>query len=473
MLAIIIMSSLAIGLTTLFFFKNQNEDYHESRLQRKDSQIAKSIQYFLTKYDIENQLEDVPKSLYEKIEELSDVNDIGINIYDLSGKILFAFLPPELEEDYIDYEFENQVEDFVMNDLEKAEDNRVVMEKIGEDRMATYSYIRNQENKKIAILKIPYQDFSKKSIEFNSFYTALIEVYIFLLIGASIFAYYISNTISNSLKTIGDSMKSVGIDKKNERIVWKTKDEIGNLVNQYNNMIDQLEQSAELLAQSERETAWREMAKQVAHEIKNPLTPMKLNVQFLEQTLKPHTENFEERIKKFSSQMISQIDTLTNIADEFSSFAKMPKTSLVKVDLTEIISVTKETFDNEIKIAYTDFEDQERFINGDKKQLIRVFNNLFKNAVQAIPKEKKGVIIISLKQEGDNYIVEIKDNGKGIPKDQYQKIFVPNFTTKSSGSGLGLAMVKNIIKQHQGLIWFESKLEVGTTFFLSFPKYKD
>ena len=355
MLAIIIVSSLAIGLTTIFFFKNQNEEYHISRLKRKDSQIAKSIQYFLFKNNIENQLDAVPKTLYEKIEELSDVNDIGINIYDINGKILFAFLPTEVDEIYDGYEFENEIEEFVLNDLHKYGDNDVVMEKIGENRMATYSYIKNQSDKKIGILKIPYQDFSKKSIEFNSFYTALIEVYIFLLIGASIFAYYISNTISNSLKTIGESMKSVGIDKKNERIDWKTKDEIGDLVNQYNNMIDQLEQSAELLAQSERETAWREMAKQVAHEIKNPLTPMKLNVQFLEQTLKPSTENFNERLKKFSSQMIAQIDTLTNIANEFSSFAKMPKTSLEKVDLADIISVAKRTFDKEIKIAYLNY----------------------------------------------------------------------------------------------------------------------
>ncbi len=461
MVAIILISSLVIGIFTIFFFKNQNEQYHLNRLERKEKRIAKGIEYFLGKNSISENLDEVPKSFYEKIEELSDVNNISINIYNGKGEILFAFS--------VDDTIVSNINPVIIDELNTS-DYDVLIKELSQEHLATYSFIKNNTGKKIGILNIPYHDFTKQSIEFYSFFTTLIEVYLFLLIGASILAYFLSKNITRSLKTIGDNMKNVTIDKKNEKIEWKNKDEIGQLVLQYNNMIDQLENSAELLAQSERESAWREMAKQVAHEIKNPLTPMKLSVQFLEHSLKPDSDDFNEKMKKFSEKMIAQIDALTNIANEFSNFAKMPSTNLESVDIIKLISLAQETFQNEIKIAFNYDYYQEVLINGDKEQLLRVFNNLLKNAVQAIPKETVGVVIINITEEEDIITIEIKDNGQGIPPEQYDKIFVPNFTTKNSGSGLGLAMCKNIIKHHQGIMWFESKMGIGTSFFVSLPK---
>lgn len=460
MLAIIVISSLAIAIFTVFFFKNQNEQYHLGRLERKEKRIAKSIQYFLDKNNIQENLDEVPRTFYEKIEELSDVNAIDINIYDSQGAILFAFS----KENNIVSELTPEI----LTILAK-QDFDVYIEQISEKNLSTYSIIKNAQNKNVGILNIPYQDFSTSSIEFNEFYKTLIELYFFLLIGASILAYFLSKNITRSLTTIGENMKNVSFGKKNKKLIWKNKDEIGELVEQYNNMIDQLEESAILLAQSERESAWREMAKQVAHEIKNPLTPMKLNVQYLEQTLKPTDENFREKMTKFSEKMIIQIDTLTDIADEFSSFAKMPKTSLQKIDLARVLKISQETFENEIKIVFSNTL-SETEIEGDESQLIRVFNNLLKNATQAIPKDIVGVIVITLSEKEKEYIIEIKDNGKGIDPSQYDKIFIPNFTTKSSGTGIGLAMVQSIMKNHHGKIWFESKVGKGTSFFLVFPK---
>lgn len=470
MVAIIVISSLAIGIFTIYFFKNQNEQYHVNRLERKEGQIATSIQYFLAKNNIKGNLDEVPKVLYEKIEELHDVNDIDINIYSTNGSILFAFAKASNEEE-VPTPLIQQLSDEVLGYINNINED-VFVEKINDHFYATYSIIKNKDGDKIGILNLPYHDFSTSSIEFKEFFKTLIEVYFFLLIGASILAYFLSQNITRSLRTIGENMKNVSFGKKNDKLVWKSNDEIGELVEQYNNMIDELEESASLLAQSERESAWREMAKQVAHEIKNPLTPMKLNVQYLEQTLKPNANDFDDRVKSFSEKMITQIDALTNIANAFSSFAKMPKTSLQQIDLSRILKISQETFENEIKIVF-DTEQNNTIIEGDENQLIRVFNNLIKNATQAIPKETVGVIIISLKETEDEYIIEIKDNGKGIEPSEYDKIFVPNFTTKSSGSGLGLAMVQSIMKNHHGKIWFKSELNKGTSFFLSFPKVTD
>ncbi len=271
---------------------------------------------------------------------------------------------------------------------------------------------------------------------------------------------------------IADKMRDVSINKKNTPLEWEADDEIGMLVNEYNNMISELEKSAKKLAKNERELAWREMAKQVAHEIKNPLTPMKLSVQHLERALLPDDPNYKEKLARFSEKMVQQIDTLTSIANEFSNFAKMPKANMREIELIKIISRTIELF-KEIKNISISFYHKniiEAFIFGDAEQLIRVFNNLIKNAIQAIPDEKEGVIEVLLTQNRDDYKLEIKDNGFGIPEELLQKIFVPNFTTKSTGTGLGLAMVKQIVETHNGEVYFETKIDIGTSFFVLFKK---
>ncbi len=461
MLAVVLISSLAIALFTAAFFKNQNEKYHLSRLERKEKRVANSIKYFTDKYDIQKDLNFVSREFYEKIEELSKENEMELKIYNTNGTILLS-LDNELNP-------KDSIPSSIFNSIFEAKDSFYIHQK-SKTNLATYSVLKNRLGENIGILNVPNYDFSTSSIETNSFYRTLIEVYLLLFLGAAFFAFFLSRNITSSLRLIGDKMKSVSINKKNEKLSWRNKDEIGELVNRYNTMVDELEQSADLLAESERETAWREMAKQVAHEIKNPLTPMKLNVQFLEQSLKPDAPDFNEKISRFSKKMITQIDVLTEIANEFSSFAKMPITLLSDVNLRTILGDVLGTFDKEIKVVKELNGIEEANIKGDESQLIRVFNNLLKNSSQAIPENRIGVIQVILTENDTHYLVEVKDNGKGISPDQYDKIFTPNFTTKSSGSGLGLAIVKNIIKNHEGSIRFESKVGVGTSFFLELPK---
>jgi nitrogen fixation/metabolism regulation signal transduction histidine kinase len=217
------------------------------------------------------------------------------------------------------------------------------------------------------------------------------------------------------------------------------------------------------------------MAKQVAHEIKNPLTPMKLSVQHLQRTWKDHAPDMDLKMERLTKTIIEQIDTLSNIATEFSNFAKMPKANLEKINIKELIVNAIALFhDSEnLEITFESSVESDAFVFADKEQILRVFNNLIKNAIQAIPEDRKGKIMVALKKEKMQFLISVSDNGNGIDEDVLDKIFVPNFTTKTGGMGLGLAMVKNIVETANGRIWFETKAGFGTTFFVSLPCYME
>ena len=467
MLALILISLIIIGTTTAYFFKIQNEAYHLGRLERKENTIIISLKYFLEDFHVAENTDVVSREFEKKIKELADVNNVVLNIFNTKGEILMA--------SNFDYEdpnyFEKTIPEPILKKIENSKAPKVFEEAKG--YISSYAYIYDSKNNKIAIVNIPYytKNMPVKD-DLALFMNTLIKVSIFLLIGASLIAFFLSNYITKSMHIIADKMRDVSISKTNTPLEWEANDEIGMLVNEYNNMISELEKSAKKLARNERELAWREMAKQVAHEIKNPLTPMKLSVQHLERALKPDDPNYNEKLSRFSQKMVQQIDTLTSIANEFSNFAKMPKANMQEIELVKIISSTIELFKEtkNISISFQHQNINEAFIFGDSEQLIRVFNNLIKNAIQAIPDEKEGKIDVLLTQNRDNYKLEIKDNGSGIPVELLQKIFVPNFTTKSTGTGLGLAMVKQIVETHDGEVYFETKLGVGTSFFILFNK---
>jgi len=235
-------------------------------------------------------------------------------------------------------------------------------------------------------------------------------------------------------------------------------------------MIIKLEESARLIAMTERDMAWREMAKQVAHEIKNPLTPMKLSIQYLQNTLASDPERAQNIAQNISNTIIEQIDNLSHIATEFSNFAKMPKATNEKIILNEVLTSTHDLFrerdDMDISL-YVPID--EIYVFADRHQLLRLFNNLIKNAIQSIPKSRRGAIDIRLYRKSDIAIVSISDNGSGIEKEMQNRVFYPNFTTKSSGTGLGLAISSNIIETLNGRIYFETREGDGTTFYVEIP----
>jgi nitrogen fixation/metabolism regulation signal transduction histidine kinase len=240
-------------------------------------------------------------------------------------------------------------------------------------------------------------------------------------------------------------------------------------------MIVKLDESADLLALTEREMAWREMAKQVAHEIKNPLTPMRLSIQHLQHAMQ-NADPIESRqlVQRVGITLIEQIDNLSRIAAEFSTFAKMPKPQNEKIILNDLVASVHDLFKKRDDMDFNLYVPiDEIYVNADKSHLLRVLNNLIKNAIQAIPASRKGVIDIKLEKKGERAVLQVKDNGKGISKEMREKVFYPNFTTKTSGTGLGLAISKNIIESFGGRIYFETEENVGTTFYFELPLMKN
>ena len=470
MVVMILISMLVTGVFTIVHFKNKNDDYHSKRLARQEERVIRMIQYFLRDSDLQENLDTYIKDFADKILEIADVNNLNINIFNNKGEILMSSHMDTSDPEF----FKKRAPEDVYNQLVKDEHVVVEHEQDGHVYLSTYSYIKNDKDQKICIINLPYSrsDAANKR-EVSEFLSSLLIVYSVMLVGVILLAYLLSNYITKSLRVIKEKFKSIGINKKNEPIQWKGDDEIGSLVAEYNSMISQLEDSATKLAQSERESAWREMAKQVAHEIKNPLTPMKLSVQHLQRSYDPNDPDFEEKMQMFSDKMIQQIDTLTTIANEFSNFAKMPKAKIGEIDLIKVLKASIGLFEQSegIKMHFTNNTKLGGLmIQGDDEQLTRVFNNLIKNGIQAIPSDRQGEIVVVLDEVDGNVIVQVKDNGTGIESDKQDKIFVPNFTTKSSGSGLGLAMVKSIVENHNGQVWFTSDPPNETSFFVSLPK---
>ena len=322
-----------------------------------------------------------------------------------------------------------------------------------------------------AILKFDAQKESRNiGLALRQIILTLLNIYVFLFVLTGGIAVAISNSITAPLKVLSERLKSLKLGKKNVPLNWEQKDELGELIKDYNRMILQLEESAKILATKERETAWREMAKQVAHEIKNPLTPMKLSLQHLQFAIENDSPDKEKMFGKVSATLIEQIDNLNRIASEFSSFAKMPEPENKEVSLNEVVASIHDLFrerkDMDIRL-FVPIDDLRVF--ADKDHLLRVMSNLIKNAIQAIPEERRGEIIIKLYKKNDNAVILVADNGKGIKDELVEKVFKPNFTSKSSGTGLGLAICANIIEGFNGKIYFETEVNKGTDFYVVIP----
>jgi nitrogen fixation/metabolism regulation signal transduction histidine kinase len=284
-------------------------------------------------------------------------------------------------------------------------------------------------------------------------------------------AVIISERITSPIRMLGDVLATVKLGKRSQRLTYTARDEIGELVNHYNKMVEELEESVMKLSLSEREFAWREMAKQIAHEIKNPLTPMKLNVQQLEKSWKDGKPGFDKKIEKFTRNQIEYIENLSSIATAFSNFARLPKAEPVNVDLLEQIKTTLELFKSSGNVTFriTCNQSVKTVVFADREHLNSIFSNLVKNAIQAIPHDRQGVVKVSLKLEGDRVFIKVSDNGTGIPEDLKGRLFTPYFTTKSSGSGLGLSIVKRLVEGMGGDISFRSERDEGTEFTIILP----
>jgi len=461
MMVFIVVESIMIGGVTLYQFNNQNSEYHEGRLERKENHLLVDLKYEIEKLGI-NSIEALNNST---ILEIADVHNLEFELYSIDGILLKSSTAVTgirgttiLDQKILDY-FKNE------NGLRYVEDDKNTSY-----FKSSYNLVSNFKNEPLGIIYIPYfADDSSSKEELSAFLIRLGFVHGNMILIAFIIAYFISNFVTKSLDSIGETIKKTNLQNQSVKInIKNTPREVVALIDSYNTMIDELKRSAVKLAKSERETAWREMAKQVAHEIKNPLTPMRLSIQTFERSFSKGQEFSKQRIKEFSDSLIQQIDTMSSIATAFSDFAEMPEPKKELLNVVEVVELAIDIFNKD----HITFRSSSKKIeaNFDRTQLIRVITNLLKNAFQAIPEGRTPKIDVNISENNDDVIISISDNGYGISKTDMKKIFEPSFTTKSSGMGLGLSMIKSIITAYNGNITFSSKSNVGTTFNINFPK---
>lgn len=406
---------------------------------------------------------------YEILNYYSDLLDLDINVFDKKGKIMSSTLPRLFQTDIIS-EYMNP---FVYEEFKNGYQSEIIQnERVGNlEYISAYVPLIDKNYKIVGFLNIPYlakQDLLNTQI--RQFLAYLVNLYIVLILITILFGLFTSSTITFPLKILSEKLQKLELGSTNEPIEWFSNDEIGELILTYNQMVKQLSESEQLLAKSEREGAWRTMARQVAHEIKNPLTPMKLSMQMLMKKVDEQNPAYDY-IQKIGKTILSQIDALTHIANSFSNFAKMPEGNKQVIELNTLLQELSQLyqFADEAEVIVHSPEEK-IFIYADKEQILRVFINIIKNALQAMKSFGK----VEVKTVVENHFVHISimDNGIGIPESYQSKIFEPNFSTKTSGMGLGLAMCKNIVDAHNGTIQFTSIENQGTTFIVSLPLYQ-
>lgn len=467
-ISLVFISLLAFGWGSGIFVSNQYNEFTDDVIREKLNSVETELKSKLNHVDKLSIVEN-GNSMQLLLQNFAKVFFTDINMYDGDGYLLASSRPKVFNVGLLS----EQMNPIAFKNVKLFKQSEFIQtEKIGQlNYSSAYQPIYNAKNKLLGYINLQHFGQQREfENQIQKFLVAIINVFILLLAISIILAIFISNWLTAPLRILQTSFSKVKFGKHNEQIHYEKEDEIGALVKDYNKKLEELEFAAQQLAKNEREMAWREMAKQVAHEIKNPLTPMKLSVQQLLRAYNPEDPKSEDKLKRVASSIIEQIDALTKIANEFSTFAKMPNPSQEKVELLQLINGVMELFNESDGVAISiETTLDELYINGDKDQFVRVFNNLIKNALQAIPKDKKGEVEISIQKQFGKAQIAIKDNGIGIEEGKRFKIFVPYFTTKSNGTGLGLAMVKQIIENHNGTIDFESTEGVGTIFNIELP----
>jgi nitrogen fixation/metabolism regulation signal transduction histidine kinase len=467
MILMLFVAGLLILGTTSIQYESQRENYHLGRLDRKEIQIKRHIDYLVNKHNLINASDSLWNKYASDFEKINEIHNVQYSLFNLEGRPLFIYHSPleVIANDYI-------LDAILLNKILNSSQGKY-LENYSSDIdnfHASYRLLKDRFQRPYGILFFPYfEDVSFSENELNTFLQNLYQIYIILLVGVIFIAYFLSKFVTRSLETIRVKMGKMGLEKKNEKIYLKNATrEIDSLIKSYNKMVDDLEESAEKLAKTERENAWQEMARQVAHEIKNPLTPMRLTIQSFEHTFNPDDPDSNQKLREFSKLLIHQIDTMSEVAEAFSNFATLPKPTMRESDLVEVTQMAINIFQQD----YIVFSSNEAHIfhKMDQTQWIRVITNLIQNALHSVSKKKTPQIGVQIVTEPTQTTISVSDNGSGISEKLKSKIFEPKFTTKSAGMGLGLGIVKNIIKSHKGKISFISTQKKGTTFSIELPK---
>lgn len=454
---------LIVIFVTINYFIQNNIERQQQYLMNKANNVANKISGEINLDALQNKYE------VGLVYDLADYYETDINVYDQFGKLIVSTNPKLYSEKYTGELMNPTVfRKFQTNEISSA----IVSENIADlSYISAYTTLIDNDLNVRGYVNLPY--FSNREDlfrEISQYTVTIINLFVLIFAMAIILTYYVAQRLSKPLILIKNQLSQMKIGEKNLPIQWQRNDEIGLLVAEYNKMLSALDSSLDRLAESERQGAWREMAKQVAHEIKNPLTPMRLSLQHLQYSISRGDDHIEEKVKKTIALMIRQIDSLSAMAEEFSSFAKMPEPILENIDLKLVLTDAIDLMEKEMGQPITlKIEADTIPVLADPHQLGRIFNNIFKNAIQAIPEDRVGQIVVDVTMLKKSVLLTISDNGKGIPPELFDKIFSPNFSTKNSGMGLGLAITKKIIEQFNGRIQFKSEINVGTVFEIEIP----
>lgn len=452
----------------LYFMKSYNSRQQREFLEEKIASVAKE---FSQQYKDFGYLPPEEKHFIQnKLVELANIYSSDINLFDTQGDMIASSRPEIFQFRLVNEKISTQA---YYQLIERGRSSFSQEESIGNLKFtSSYVSIINNQNTILGYLNLPnFSNEEEFKQQFAGLIVGLLNLLVVLLLISTIFSMFIAKRISEPLVVLQNKMTNVALGGENEKIALQVPDELNGVIQNYNEMIDKLSVSADKLAKAEREMAWREMARQIAHEIKNPLTPMKLSLQLLNRSWDEKDERFESRLKSISKTMIEQIDTLADTATSFSDFAKLSKVNIEDVDINNLIQNCVVIFNNEENVEVTaEFYQENVLVRADKDKTTRMLNNLVKNAIQAIPKERQGFVKVTTQPTADGFVkIAVADNGKGIPEDAQKHIFELHFTTKSSGSGFGLAICKSIVDASQGKIYFETEIDVGTTFFVELP----
>ncbi len=465
MLAILIISSLVILITTVVQYREQSKDYNYKRLDRKEKALRASINVTLRRSIFPVTTENLPLIFKDEIHQLAGIHNLNFEIYDLEGRLLvssvrgfgkdtvMSIIPPRM-----------------LDSLSKTPEKKLRIEEknLKGDFISAYSYITDLRHKPVGILHVLYESRSEfYEHEMKEFLWRLAKVYMFLIVLAVMITFLISKNITKSLSIISDKLKETDIEQHNQKLyVENIPGELEPLIESYNLMVEKLEASTKRLIKMEKESAWGEMARQVAHEIKNPLTPMRLSIEHFMQTYRPDDPDNAEKVKQFGEMMLDQVEVLNKIAQSFSDYTKISDLDLQYGNIVETVKNTVLLFPQNVS---WEAAEEEIYTFFDKTRIKQALINIIRNAVQAARDDEQIQITVKVYRLQSKVFIEIEDNGTGIPDEILARIFEPKFTTKSSGTGLGLSIVKRIIESHEGDIVIETNQGKGTKFILILP----
>lgn len=462
-MAICLLSIFTSAILSFVILRDNARVQSKTDMQKKSEALMSSLDYALSHTQVESK--DLPKVLGNKIYEISDINKHDVILYDLNGNYLLSNKDPNLVA-------QKRIPSGILTKLKKGEqqlDYTLYDEKLDARVTSSYMVLKNNMLENIGYVYFPYYHNESAYLDvFNQYFTVIIGVNILIIFFSIWLSWIISKNLTRALTKFSSIINNLNLFDENLRpIKYYKNDELNTLVKAYNKLIGEIADQRERLRYKEKEEAWREMAKQVAHEVKNPLTPMKLTIQNFERKFDANDPDIDVKVKKMSRMVVDQIDLISKVANAFSEFAQLPDRNDEVFDISEEVKNIINVFSDTDIFVHVNKEDI--LVKMDKVFLARILTNLITNADQAKDDDRKSHINVDIENVYKRVKITVEDNGVGISEEKLSKIFEPNFTTKSSGTGLGLTMVRKMVEDYQGEISVTSELGKGTSFVIMLP----